>query len=114
LNRTANEANSNNNNTDKENIQNIQRKCTEQLSPPNASRASEPRLTWPASSPSQNPAWRHMVSNTHFCLAVLVQPPCCVPSWCLVKINPVLAEHKVVSHRNFTEDKVVLARQISW
>jgi len=43
--------------------------------------------------PPWNPAWRHMVLNTPFYLG---QPPGCVPSWLLVKINPVLAEPRTV------------------
>ena len=53
----ANEANSDNDNTDKKNIQNKQRECTEQLSRPNAQHSPETQQTsLPASSPTQNPA----------------------------------------------------------
>jgi len=39
--------------------------CPSSLTPPPRPRAS---------SPTQNPAWCHMVSNTPFCLAILTQP----------------------------------------
>jgi len=37
-----------------------------------------------------------MVWNTLFCLAALGQPTRCVPSWLLVKINPVLAKPRTL------------------
>jgi len=40
-----------------------------------------------AGSPTQNQAWQHMVSNTPVWVSCLG----CVPSWLLVKINPILA-----------------------
>ena len=52
------------------------------LSPPDAQRAPKPQL----SSPTQNPAWQHMVSSTPFVWPVWVSLPGCVPSWLLVKI----------------------------
>jgi len=65
-------------------------KCTEQLSPPDDQRAPEPELTspWPA------PPLRTEHSGTWYRILQSVWPvwvslPFCVPSWLLVKINPV-------------------------
>ena len=50
----------------------------------------------PASSPTRNQAWRHMVSNTPFVWPFWVSWPGCVPPWLLVKINPALAEPRTL------------------
>jgi len=51
----------------------------------------------PASSPTQHPAWWHMVSNTPFVWPVCFSQPCCVPSRLLVKINSIPSEPWTVS-----------------